>query len=573
MKRTGAFWKGCLCVLFLLCVAATVEGAPRCRNPIPSLGGSTAIRRGDPLDSVSKLKAALATPKYRKAFEEILELAGMAGAFEELKKVVEDLEEPQDLQSYSQGTGLAWMAYRRDGKIRLLPDACWANDEPFRAWTFDFRGRKLLIPEKCLNLAELKAPTCQIQAQADCSTSEVTAQVTVEPLPGYTVKSVGLTSSLLSPEGAGAQAESQGNRTEPPFEWTFEVKESGTYRLEAKATAADQRAVVESPVCSAEVRVCKRCVPPSCRLKVGSTWRAGEGTLQIDAEGSDGDLEVTVRKPDGSEVKATPNDHPSQWIVTVSQEDEGSYEVTLKASRPGDSECMPVTCSAVVPVLGVDYHERRDWELWIEELEGDGGECCKSPWVLRTFGLYTTARGKETKGTLRQDQSFKLDFNQGLGFGMDLEYLRGAQENQGSRLSGWGWSFGVSRVSIDTVWTLDSATFWMRDDDRVPMLTLTAGPRYHWSDGGRWNLHASPLLGFVRFDSATYADGTPLPGTFRAGFENRFAFGADVGFDAFLGDCWGLTGGAQYLKISTGAGDIDIDVDPMTLRGGVIYRF
>lgn len=584
MKRTGAFWEGCLFVL-LLSVAMTVpaEGETQCRNRIPELGGRTAIRRGDPLDTIEKLRKVLGEPetpenkKYRRAFKEILDQAGMAGTFDDFIKVIETLK-PGNLQSYSQGTELEWMAYRRDGKIRLLNNACWVNDEPFRAWTFDFKGRKLLIPEDCLNLAELKTPTCQIQAQTDCSTSKVTAKVAVEPIPGYRVQSVGLTSSLLSSEGAPPQPKDQGDKTAPPFEWTFGVEESGTYRLAAKVTAvnpANQEVTVESPSCTAEVKVCKpvtvkQCDPPVCRLEVKSYGLDGLVSLWISAEGSEGKLTVTAKKVGGDMIDLKRNG--SIWTATIPQKNQATYEVALQA-EPVDSNCKPMTCSTVVPVG--EFEANKMEKLSIEE-EVQWGQCCESPWILRTFGLYTAAQGSEAKGTFRTpDEKFKLDFNQGLGFGLDLEYLLTKRKLQGSHLSRWGWSFGLSRVTLDTTWTLDSSAYWIMDDDQVPMLSLTTGPRYHWGREGRdWSLYASPVLAFVRFDSATFANGTPpKPGTFKADFEDRFAYGVDFGFDAFLRECWGLTGGIQYLKLSTSAGDIDVDVDPLTLRAGVVYRF
>ena len=43
------------------------------------------------------------------------------------------------------------------------------------------------------------------------------------------------------------------------------------------------------------------------------------------------------------------------------------------------------------------------------------------------------------------------------------------------------------------------------------------------------------MIGWLRFDDTVYADGTSHPGTFNAEFDDAFAFGADAGFDAFLG--------------------------------------
>lgn len=81
------------------------------------------------------------------------------------------------------------------------------------------------------------------------------------------------------------------------------------------------------------------------------------------------------------------------------------------------------------------------------------------------------------------------------------------------------------------------------------------------------------MIGYAHFDDGTYADGTMKPGTFRAAFNDGFVYGANLGFDAFLGKCWGLTGGVEYLKASTKADFLDVDVDPLILRVGFVYHF
>ena len=96
--------------------------------------------------------------------------------------------------------------------------------------------------------------------------------------------------------------------------------------------------------------------------------------------------------------------------------------------------------------------------------------------------------------------------------------------------------------------------------------------------GHRWNLHAGPVVGWVRFDDATYADGSPHSddghaGVFRAEFDDTFAFGADAGIDFFLRECWGLTGGVQYLKVSAESDQFETDVDPLVVKLGLIYHF
>jgi outer membrane protein W len=79
-------------------------------------------------------------------------------------------------------------------------------------------------------------------------------------------------------------------------------------------------------------------------------------------------------------------------------------------------------------------------------------------------------------------------------------------------------------------------------------------------------------------DDGSYADGNTDTGTFKARFEDGFAFGAGLGFDAFLGKCWGFTGGVEYFKVETEADRLEedfleVDVDPLIVKAGFVYHF
>lgn len=560
MKRSTALITfGWLCLLSSL--ASPPAHAATCRNRIPELGGRTAIRRGDKLDTVAKLKEALEKEKYKKAFEEILRQADMEGAFENLKTTVDKLQ-PEDLMSYKKGVELEWMAYRQASNpevIRLLHDACWINDESFRAWTFDFNGSKLIIPEDCLNLAELKTPICEVWASANCETSEVSSRVRLESSAGYHPANLNLTLWKVEEDNQLKEV-SRTTLQAPPFTWPAQKVDPGHYRFEAKVTGKKGRIEVESPSCFADVQVCPKPVCPSCSLNAQSSW--SEGVLTIDASGSEGQLSASYQ--DGTETTTLQGEGPV-WRVEVPK---GDYKVTVTAARSAPN-CKPVTCSTTVTV---QPPVEKTIEIPVKE------PCCTTPWFLRSFGLYAETQGDQERGSFRNADrvvgDFKLGFNQGIGSGFELEYLKAGRTAAGRpELTGIGWAFGLSRTPIDLTWTLDSPNFWIMDDDRVPMLLFTGGPRFHRSFGLGSSFYVGPVVAFARLDSATLADGSAKPGTVELDFDDEFGYGIELGFDTFFKDCWGWTVGGQYLKLSTEAQGIDVDIDPLLVKTGLVYRF
>jgi hypothetical protein len=112
------------------------------------------------------------------------------------------------------------------------------------------------------------------------------------------------------------------------------------------------------------------------------------------------------------------------------------------------------------------------------------------------------------------------------------------------------------------------------DHDRVDLTTLTTGPRFHWGSGG-WRLFGGPSVGYALFSTGSYADGTMKPGTFEVDFDDSFVYGAELGFDALLGkdNCWGFTGGLEYLVLAAEDRGIELDVNPLIAKMGLVYRF
>jgi hypothetical protein len=564
MERSSraVFLKGCV---FLVCLSwwAVPSQAKQCRNQIPLLGGSTSIYRGAEIDTDEELQEVLANKKYQTAFRQILTKAGLADSYDAIMLEIGNMKADQDIDSYPRGTRFDWMSYRPKGSksAAILPDSCWDGKEDFRAWTFNFpvegRDRTFVIPVTCLNLALLKdlPPVCTLTATVACSeeASSITVSATAETDEKTKVASWSLTTNV-----PGREKESS---TEPSPTWTFDVKESesGTYGF--KATVKDDKGL-ESSACSAGVTVCQRvkvvyktCEQPAvCQLDASGSWPKDwmsprtAGDLAISIAGSKGDTyDVNVSGPQSFTFQPTNPEGPIHQEITQG----GDYKVQLTVKRQ-DPLCKEAVCSTTVKLQPPP-------------------PCCDSPWFLRGFGGFVSAQGSNQEGLLRdgsrQVGNFKLGFNEGLGFGLDLEKRLGAW-----RENGWGWSFGLFRANLNTIWQLDTPQRWIRDDDRVSMLALTTGPNYHWRQP-KWDVFVGPVIGYALFGDATYADNSATPGTFRASFDDSFAFGARAGFDRYFAECWGVTGGLEYLKVSTEADFLDVDVDPLIVKAGFVYHF
>lgn len=270
-----------------------------------------------------------------------------------------------------------------------------------------------------------------------------------------------------------------------------------------------------------------------------------------------------------------PNPQQQQPIDVLGLEP-GDYTVTLVAKAeevkheyPDSLKCKDAVCSTTVTLKKEEKVLPRP--------------CCVSPWLFRTFGGWVEAQGSEVNDWIMtadgEKGDFKFDFNQGLGFGLEIERLWPWKEPWTDRKlsdARLGWTLGLFRANLDTRWVFDSPQHWIMDDDRVPMLALTTGLNFHWRHQS-WLFFAGPMVGFVSFEDGSYADGTTKTGTFEANFDDSFAFGARVGFDTFIGECWGITGGLEYLKFSTEADfsgrSRDVDVDPLILKAGFVYHF
>lgn len=554
MTWKASRWKEVV-ILCGLALLARVSLGAECKNRIDTLGLGSAILRGEDLTTVEKLKEVMAKEKYQKAFKEILDKDELLDRWPEVLEKINGMTQ-DNLAPHHPGTQFEWMAYRRkkDRKISLLKNSCWTGKEDLQAWTFDLevegRKRTFIIPVQCLNLTLLKVihtgpPSCTLDANVDCYKSQATITATASADEGAKITSVTLTSSSTNVKI------DEPKKTTAPYSWIVDVP-SGNHQF--SATAEDDRG--EKAVCTTKVAVCKKpekippCKPPSCDLKVTGDWPKGadKGSLSITAGA--GTADGIVVKLNGQELP------PEEWKAPSKP---GNYTVELTV-QPSEEDrtkgCKEAKCSTTIHLAPPP-------------------PCCVSPWFLRASSAYADAQGSEVTGSLTNRDGkrgpFKFDFNQGLGFGLGLERLFISNGGPWDEAN-WGWTLDLLRINLDTVWLFDPEGRWIRDEDRVPMTALMTGVNYHIRRKP-WDFFLGPRIGFVRFEDGTYADATVKPGTVKASFDDSFAFGASLGFDRFVGECWGLTGGVEYLKVSTEADFLDVDVDPLVVKAGFVYHF
>lgn len=86
-------WKTSMMLICLGFLWPAVSSAATCRTQIPSLGGSTAIYRGKPLDSVAELQKALKSEKTYKAFQETFAAAHLESRFQEVMDIISRMQE------------------------------------------------------------------------------------------------------------------------------------------------------------------------------------------------------------------------------------------------------------------------------------------------------------------------------------------------------------------------------------------------------------------------------------------------------------------------------------------------
>ncbi len=191
---------------------------------------------------------------------------------------------------------------------------------------------------------------------------------------------------------------------------------------------------------------------------------------------------------------------------------------------------------------------------------------CEDGWTARVFlfGLFPTGA----------DQQRDIPLSEGLAherFGLSSGYGLGASvEKRFGKVLGIEAAvhFGVA----DSEYELEILTRSGKDNHRANFYALTAGPNFHLLGCGGPDLYVGPFLGYGGFADPNY---WALDHHFRASFDGRFLWGAQLGLDLPFSPegAWGFHVGLRYFSLAQDTDAGSFDIDPLIAEGGLAYRF
>jgi outer membrane protein W len=103
---------------------------------------------------------------------------------------------------------------------------------------------------------------------------------------------------------------------------------------------------------------------------------------------------------------------------------------------------------------------------------------------------------------------------------------------------------------------------------QVDLEPIYVSLNFHLAGSERWQWWAAPTLALFEWKNAGFSRGVQID-------EDRDeAFGATFGFDYELAENWSLTAAVRYVDIQLRfGGGGEVAVDPLSVRGGVGFRF
>lgn len=192
-------------------------------------------------------------------------------------------------------------------------------------------------------------------------------------------------------------------------------------------------------------------------------------------------------------------------------------------------------------------------------------DVCEEGWVTRPFLFAFMPLGdKQSRdillGSRPARETFEMDGGYGVGLAMEKRM---------------GPVLGLEAAAMfgrgDSEYDLDDGVSSGSDSHPTNFYALTFGPNFHLLGCGGTDLYVGPFLGYGGFADPNY---WALDHHFRADFDGRFVWGAQLGLDLpFKGDGpWGLHGGVRYMRLSQDTDAGSIKVDPLIVELGLSYR-
>lgn len=187
-------------------------------------------------------------------------------------------------------------------------------------------------------------------------------------------------------------------------------------------------------------------------------------------------------------------------------------------------------------------------------------------WVARGFLFSYAARDDQKRDLVVPvvgAASEKFEVDRGTGVGASVEHLLNPRWGlEGAALFGRG----------KTEYTLTADGGSGSADHNVNFYALTFGPNLHLLSCAPADLYLGVFAGFGGLADPNYWVGDHR---FRATFDGRFVYGAQLGLDVPFGKAsdWGVHGGVRYLKLDQKTDAGTLKVDPLAIELGLAYRF
>lgn len=191
---------------------------------------------------------------------------------------------------------------------------------------------------------------------------------------------------------------------------------------------------------------------------------------------------------------------------------------------------------------------------------------CDEGWKARIFlfGYFPSGNDQERDLVLAgrpADERFSVESGYGIGASVERRY---------------GKVLGIEAAVLvgrgDSEYRIDIGNDSEVDTHRVNFFALTAGPNFHLLGCAGADFYVGPFVGYGGFGDPNY---WAFDHHFRASFDGRFLWGAQIGLDLPFADRghWGFHGGLRYFSLSQDTDAGSLEVDPLIVEAGLAYRF
>ena len=235
---------------------------------------------------------------------------------------------------------------------------------------------------------------------------------------------------------------------------------------------------------------------------------------------------------------------------------------------PADANSAPPQgCEARVQVARCERRPNAGSGLVVPPRPPQENEvACDEGWKARIFlfGYFPSGDDQERDlliGGQPADERFSVDSGYGIGASVERRY---------GKVLGIEAAFLVGRGNSE--YRIDIGNDFEVDTHRVNFFALTAGPNFHLLGCAGADFYVGPFVGYGGFGDPNY---WAFDHHFRASFDGRFLWGAQIGLDLPFADQgpWGFHGGLRYFSLAQDTDAGSLEVDPLIVEAGIAYRY